>query len=202
MIFILASGSPRRLELLRQIGIEPQVELSNYHEEMRSSNPAELVMANAVGKGQSVVPNVTGDDVVIAADTIVLLDNMILGKPKDREEAFKMLRNLSGKTHEVLTGVAVFYKGKKKVAVEKTIVKFRKLTDREIQNYVKTGEPLDKAGAYGIQGRGAIFINSIAGCYNNVVGLPLTRLYTLFAELDVTLYDELPNKGTTTGRST
>lgn len=202
MIFILASGSPRRLELLRQIGIEPQVELSNYHEEMRSSNPAELVMANAVGKGQSVVPNVTGDDVVIAADTIVLLDNMILGKPKDREEAFKMLRNLSGKTHEVLTGVAVFYKGKKKVAVEKTIVKFRKLTDREIQNYVKTGEPLDKAGAYGIQGRGAIFINSIEGCYNNVVGLPLTRLYTLFAELDVTLYDELPNKGTTTGRST
>ncbi len=202
MTFILASGSPRRLELLRQIGIEPQVELSNYHEEMRSSNPAELVMANAVGKGQSVVPNVTGDDVVIAADTIVLLDNMILGKPKDREEAFKMLRNLSGKTHEVLTGVAVFYKGKKKVAVEKTIVKFRKLTDREIQNYVKTGEPLDKAGAYGIQGRGAIFINSIEGCYNNVVGLPLTRLYTLFAELDVTLYDELPNKGTTTGRST
>ena len=202
MTFILASGSPRRLELLRQIGIEPQVELSNYHEEMRSSNPAELVMANAVGKGQSVVPNVTGDDVVIAADTIVLLDNMILGKPKDSEEAVKMLRNLSGRTHEVLTGVAVFYKGKKKVAVEKTIVKFRKLTDREIQNYVKTGEPLDKAGAYGIQGRGAIFINSIEGCYNNVVGLPLTRLYTLFAELDVTLYDELPNKGTTTGRST
>ena len=202
MTFILASESPRRLELLRQIGIEPKVELSNYHEEMRSSNPAELVMANAVGKGQSVVPNVTGDDVVIAADTIVLLDNMILGKPKDREEAFKMLRNLSGKTHEVLTGVAVFYKGKKKVAVEKTIVKFRKLTDREIQNYVKTGEPLDKAGAYGIQGRGAIFINSIEGCYNNVVGLPLTRLYTLFAELDVTLYEKLPNKGTTTGRST
>ena len=202
MTFILASGSPRRLELLRQIGIEPQVELSNYHEEMSSSKPAELVMANAVGKGQSVVPNGTGDDVVIAADTIVLLDNMILGKPKDREEAFEMLRNLSGRTHEVLTGVAVFYKGKKKVAVEKTIVKFRKLTDREIQDYVKTGEPLDKAGAYGIQGRGAIFINSIEGCYNNVVGLPLTRLYTLFAELDVTLYDELPNQGTTTGRST
>ena len=202
MTIILASGSPRRLELLRQIGIEPQVELSNYHEEMRSSNPAELVMANAVGKGQSVVPNVTGDDVVIAADTIVLLDNMILGKPKDREEAFKMLRNLSGKTHEVLTGVAVFYKGKKKVAVEKTIVKFRKLTDKEIQDYVKTGDSLDKAGAYGIQGRGAIFINSIAGCYNNVVGLPLTRLYTLFAELDVTPYDEPPNQGITTGRST
>ena len=200
MTFILASGSPRRLELLRQIGIEPQVELSNYHEEMRSSNPAELVMANAVGKGQSVVPNVTGDDVVIAADTIVVLDNMILGKPKNSEEAVKMLTNLSGRTHEVLTGVAVFYKGKKKVAVEKTIVKFRKLTDKEIQDYVKTGDSLDKAGAYGIQGRGAIFINSIVGCYNNVVGLPLTRLYTLFAELDVTLYEKLPNKGITKGR--
>ena len=202
MTFILASESPRRLELLRQIGIEPKVELSNYHEEMCASNPAELVKANAVGKGKSVLPKCTGDDVVIAADTIVVLDNMILGKPKNSEEAFKMLRNLSGRTHEVLTGVAVFYKGKKKVAVEKTIVKFRKLTDKEIQDYVKTGDSLDKAGAYGIQGRGAIFINSIAGCYNNVVGLPLTRLYTLFAELDVTLYDELPNKGTTTGRST
>jgi septum formation protein len=202
MTFILASGSPRRLELLRQIGIEPEVKLSNYNEEMSTSNPAELVMSNAVGKGQSVLPTCNDDDVVIAADTIVVLDNMILGKPKNSEEALKMLNNLSGRTHEVFTGVAVFYKGKKKVEVEKTSVKFRKLTDKEIQAYVKTGDPLDKAGAYGIQGRGAIFINSIAGCYNNVVGLPLTRLYTLFAELDVTLYDELPNQGITTGRST
>lgn len=202
MTFILASGSPRRLELLRQIGIEPQVKLSNYNEDMSTSNPAELVMANAVGKGQSVLPTCNDDDVVIAADTIVVLNNMILGKPENSEEALKMLRNLSGRTHEVFTGVAVFYKGKKKVAVEKTSVKFRKLIDKEIQAYVKTGDPLDKAGAYGIQGRGAIFINSIEGCYNNVVGLPLTRLYTLFAELDVTLYDELPYQGITTGRST
>jgi len=202
MTFILASGSPRRLELLRQIGIEPQIKLSDYIEDMSISNPAELVIVNAVGKGQNFLAKCSGDDVVIAADTIVVLDNMILGKPKDREEAFKILRNLSGRTHEVLTGVAVFYKGENKVAVEKTIVKFRKLTDKEIQAYVRTGEPLDKAGAYGIQGRGAIFINSIVGCYNNVVGLPLTRLYTLFAELDVTLYDELSHQGITTGRST
>jgi septum formation protein len=200
MKFILASGSPRRLGLLRQIGIEPQVKVSNYNEEMSDANPAELVMANAVGKGSSVLLNCNSDDVVIAADTIVVLDNMILGKPKNSADAVKILKNLSGRTHEVFTGIAVFYKGKKKVAVEKTIVEFRTLTDREIQAYVATGEPVDKAGAYGIQGRGAIFINSIAGCYNNVVGLPLTRLYTLFAELDVTLYDKLPNQGIATGR--
>ena len=160
MTFILASGSPRRLELLRQIGIEPKVELSNYHEELCAANPAELVKANAVGKGKSVLPKCTGDDVVIAADTIVVLDNMILGKPKNSEEAVKMLTNLSGRTHEVFTGVAVFYKGKKKVAVEQTIVKFRKLTYKEIQVYVGTGEPLDKAGAYGIQGRGTVSLKS------------------------------------------
>jgi len=202
MTFILASGSPRRLELLRQIGIEPQVKVSNYNEDMRAKDPAELVMANAEGKGRSVLLNCNSDDVVIAADTIVVLDNIILGKPKNSADAVKILKKLSGRTHEVLTGIAVFYKGKKKVAAEKTIVEFRTLTEQEIQAYVATGEPMDKAGAYGIQGRGTIFINSIAGCYNNVVGLPLTRLYTLFAELDVTLYDELPHQGITTGRQT
>lgn len=200
MTFILASASPRRLELLRQIDIEPRVVVSKYAETMEKKEPYEIVLDNALGKGIGVLDYCQKDDVVISADTIVVLDGKILGKPKNYEAAVFMLKTLSGRTHEVLTGVAVFYKNKKVVAVEKTLVKFRVLTDTEIQQYVATREPMDKAGAYGIQGRGAILVDSIVGCYNNVVGLPLTRLYTLFAELDVTLYEKLPNKGVTKGR--
>lgn len=200
MTFILASGSPRRLELLRQIDVEPCVVIGNYDEAMNKEDPYATVVDNAVGKGLSVLKYCQKDDVVIAADTIVVMNNEILGKPINIDAAIEMLQTLSGRTHEVITGVAVFYKNKKVVAVEKTAVTFRKLTDTEIQQYVATGEPMDKAGAYGIQGRGAILVDSISGCYNNVVGLPLTRLYTLFAELDVTLYDKLPNKGITEGR--
>ncbi len=200
MTFILASGSPRRLELLRQIGIEPHVVVSNYVEEIQTKEPDALVQGNALGKGLSVLANCHSDDVVIAADTIVLLDKEILGKPQNYENAINMLKKLSGRTHEVLTCVAVFYKNKNVLAVEKTFVKFRVLTDKEIKKYVATGEPMDKAGAYGIQGRGALLVDSIVGCYNNVVGLPLTKLYTLFAELDVTLDDKLPNQGITKRR--
>ena len=200
MTFILASASPRRLDLLRQINIEPRVVVSNYAETMGKNAPYEIVLDNALGKGISILDYCQNDDIVIAADTIVVLDGKILGKPKNNEDAVVMLKTLSGRTHEVLTGVALFYKNKKAVAVEKTSVKFRVLTDNEIQQYVATREPMDKAGAYGIQGQGAILVDSIVGCYNNVVGLPLTRLYTLFAELDVTLYEKLPNKGVAKGR--
>lgn len=200
MTIILASGSPRRLELLRQIKIEPRVVVSNYEENMKIKEPYKIAIDNAVGKGLSVLDCCQKDDVIIAADTIVVLDDVILGKPQNNEDAVIMLKTLSGRTHEVLTGVAVFYQDKKAMAVEKTFVSFRILTDAEILKYVATGEPMDKAGAYGIQGLGALFVDSIVGCYNNVVGLPLTRLYTLFAELDVTLDDELLNKGITRGR--
>jgi len=200
MTFILASGSPRRLELLQQIGIEPHVMVSNYAEDMQTKEPDALVQSNAFGKGLRVLANCHSDDVVIAADTIVLLDKEILGKPQNIGSAINILKKLSGRTHEVLTGVAVFYKNKNVVAVEKTFVKFRVLTDEEIKKYVATGEPMDKAGAYGIQGRGALLVDSIVGCYNNVVGLPLTKLYTLFAELDVTFDDKLPNQGITKRR--
>lgn len=200
MSFILASGSPRRLELLRQIGIEPRIMVSNYVENVQAETAEVLVRKNALGKGLSVLPYCRSEDVIIAADTVVLLDNKILGKPKSSCDAVNILKDLSGKTHAVLTGVAVFYKGKNVMAVEKTLVKFRFLTDKEIKEYVATGEPMDKAGAYGIQGRGTLLVESIEGCYNNVVGLPLTKLYTLFAELDVTLYEKLPNQGITQGR--
>ncbi|MCH3913980.1 MAG: Maf family protein [Acidaminococcaceae bacterium] len=196
MQVVLASGSPRRLELLRQIGIKPLVMVSNYHETESGLAPEVLVSTNALGKARSVLAQCSDEVVVIAADTVVVLDGEILGKPKNKEEAGEMLRALSGKAHWVLTGTGVFYRGKHAVRVSATKVYFRNLNEKEIQSYVATGEPLDKAGAYGIQGQGAVFITKIEGSYSNVVGLDLADLYTLFAELDVEQYDKFFFQGT------
>lgn len=199
MELILASGSPRRLELLRQIGVEPKVVVSHSNEEKTAASPAVLVQDNALAKGRDVVQKV-GDAVpVLAADTVVALEGHILGKPGTPEKAWAMLHQLSGRTHQVLTGLALFYRGKVWQHVEVTEVTFARLTDREIQQYTATGEPLDKAGAYGIQGRAALFIPSIRGSYSNVVGLPLAPLRTIFAELDVTPNDTLPDTRNDTG---
>ncbi|MDO5597594.1 MULTISPECIES: Maf family protein [Acidaminococcus] len=199
MELILASGSPRRLELLRQIGVEPKVVVSHSNEEKTAASPAVLVQDNALAKGRDVVQKV-GDAVpVLAADTVVALEGHILGKPGTPEKARAMLHQLSGRTHQVLTGLALFYRGKVWQHVEVTEVTFARLTDREIQQYTATGEPLDKAGAYGIQGRAALFIPSIRGSYSNVVGLPLAPLRTIFAELDVTPNDTLPDTRNDTG---
>lgn len=199
MDLILASGSPRRLELLRQIGVEPKVVVSHSEEEKKAASPAELVQHNALVKGRDVVRK-TGDAVpVLAADTVVALDGSILGKPGTPEKARAMLHRLSGRTHQVLTGLALFYRGKAWQHVEVTEVTFAELTDREIDQYAATGEPLDKAGAYGIQGRAALFIPSIRGSYSNVVGLPLAPLRTIFAELDGAQDDTLPDTRNDTG---
>ncbi|MBR5486799.1 MAG: septum formation protein Maf, partial [Phascolarctobacterium sp.] len=145
----------------------------------------DVVLANAVGKCQAVV-KIKGDSLpVIAADTVVVAEGVILGKPQDAEDAVVMLKQLSGKTHKVLTGIAVSYAGEMLAEVCETKVVFRDLTDEEIKNYVATGEPLDKAGAYGIQGKGAVLVEKIDGCYNNVVGLPLTRMQLILAKLGV-----------------
>ena len=188
MHFVLASGSPRRLMLLAQIGIEADVRPSSFSElSGASDNVEKLVQANALGKGRDVLPLCKKDEVVIAADTVVVLDDKVIGKPKNIEEAKEMLRALSGRSHRVLTGIAVFYKGEEKVETVTTSVCFRKLTSEEIDAYIATGEPMDKAGAYGIQGRGALLVESIGGCYNNVVGLPLTKLYQMLGQLEVKL---------------
>lgn len=185
MRVILASSSPRRLQLLQQIGIEAEVRPAAFDELSTGKMADEVVLANAVGKCQAVCA-VCGDKVpVIAADTVVVLDNQILGKPKDIADAVRMLTELSGRTHKVLTGVAVSFDGRQLAEVCETEVIFRTLTAAEIADYVATGEPLDKAGAYGIQGRGAVFVEKINGCYNNVVGLPLTRLHLMLAKLGV-----------------
>ena len=185
MRVILASSSPRRLQLLQQIGIEAEVRPAAFDELSTGKMADEVVLANAVGKCQAVCA-ACGDKVpVIAADTVVVLDNQILGKPKDAADAVRMLTELSGRTHKVLTGVAVSFDGTQLAEVCETEVIFRNLTAAEIADYVATGEPLDKAGAYGIQGRGAVFVEKINGCYNNVVGLPLTRLHLMLAKLGV-----------------
>ena len=186
MQVILASASPRRLALLQQIGIEATVCPADFDEVSGSAVQAEdVVLANAVGKCQAVV-KIKGDSLpVIAADTVVVAEGVILGKPQNAEDAVEMLKQLSGKTHKVLTGIAVSYVGEMLAEVCETKVVFRDLTDEEIKNYVATGEPLDKAGAYGIQGKGAVLVEKIDGCYNNVVGLPLTRTQLILAKLGV-----------------
>lgn len=186
MQVILASASPRRLALLQQIGIEATVCPADFDEVSGSAVQAEdVVLANAVGKCQAVV-KIKGDSLpVIAADTVVVAEGVILGKPQNAEDAVEMLKQLSGKTHKVLTGIAVSYAGEMLAEVCETKVVFRDLTDGEIKNYVATGEPLDKAGAYGIQGKGAVLVEKIDGCYNNVVGLPLTRMQLILAKLGV-----------------
>lgn len=199
MELILASGSSRRLELLRQIGLEPRVVVSRGEEEKNDVTPEQLVLANALAKGREVRERL-GDRVpILAADTLVALDGEILGKPRDRAEAARMLRKLSGRTHRVLTGMALFFQGQVRTHVETTQVEFSPLSEKDIAWYIATGEPLDKAGAYGIQGKAALFIPSIQGSYTNVVGLPLAPLKKLFAELDVTRNDTLSDPGDASG---
>ncbi len=184
MKVILASASPRRQELLRQIGHTPIVQPASFDEACGTASQAhEVALHNAVGKCDAVTAEV-GDCVpVIAADTIVVIDNVILGKPQDAADAEAMLARLAGRTHQVMTGVAVRYRGRQLADVCVTDVSFRQLTEAQIAAYVATGEPLDKAGAYGIQGRGAVLVERINGCYSNVVGLPLARLQAMLDEL-------------------
>ena len=175
MEVILASASPRRLALLEQVGVQARVCPADFEEEAgRAQSAREVVLRNALGKCRTVAAQ-TGDTIpVVAADTIVVIDEAILGKPHNALEAEAML-----------TGVAVRYQGKELAQVCTTKVYFRQLTEAEIAAYVATGEPLDKAGAYGIQGKGAVLVEKIEGCYNNVVGLPLTMLYSMLKEIGV-----------------
>jgi len=192
---ILASASPRRQELLAMLGLDFKVMVSAFEEKESSglpTTPAELVMTTAWGKAEEVFRITSGqpetaEDLVIGADTIVVLDGRHLGKPAGREEARRMLHALSGRWHEVFTGLALLHRRKSLTACEMTRVHFRPLTDEEIANYINTGEPLDKAGAYGIQGLGAIFVDRIEGCFYNVMGLPVPRLALLLKEYGITL---------------
>ncbi len=178
---ILASASPRRRELLGQIGINFRIQVSEADEEIEVLNPDEMVRELSARKAEAVMTQLAQKEgsLVIGADTVVSCDGVILGKPVDAEDAKRMLRLLSGRSHEVYTGVTLLYgeESRRHTFYERTAVHFAPMTEREIEDYVATGDPMDKAGAYGIQGICARYITGIEGDYNNVVGLPVGRLY-------------------------
>lgn len=192
---ILGSASPRRRELLAQIGVEFEVLASNKEETYTSTEPKEIVKELAQMKAENVASEAEetfgrklSDTIVIGADTIVVRDHQILGKPKDEDDAFAMLQSLQGRTHEVYTGVAILSydaEGNCKIishAVE-TKVRVHEMSKQEIRAYIATGDPMDKAGSYGIQGCFAAYVDGIDGDYYNVVGLPVSYLYQQLKEL-------------------
>lgn len=185
MPLYLASQSPRRAELLSQIGVsfsivQASIDETPLEDESASSYVARMATEKSVAGYTS-----TNEGVVLGSDTTVVLDGHILGKPETREDAMAMLSNLSGQTHQVMTAVCLTNKEQQLLTTSITDVRFRELTAREIRAYCDTDEPMDKAGAYGIQGKGAIFVEHISGSYSGVVGLPLTETYLLLQQMDM-----------------
>ena len=176
---ILASSSPRRKELLEGYNLDLDIFQPKIKEiEALGEEPIQIAMALAFEKAYWVSSRLKGHEIVIGADTIVISGKEVLGKPKDEADAFRILSLLSGKEHNVVTGISIIKANSniKIVDYENTKVKFRKLSNCQIDRYISTGEPMDKAGAYGIQGYGQILVEKIDGCYSNVVGLPLGKL--------------------------
>ncbi|RNA70211.1 Maf family protein [Alteribacter keqinensis] len=182
---ILASQSPRRKKLLEQAGI-PFHTISSQVEEKTDPtlSPEELVVSLAMQKAEAVFKK-NPENVVLGSDTVVSIDGRVLGKPSDKKEARDMLRMLSGRTHEVFTGVAVLSGDKTRTVCEKASVQFYDLSDEEIDGYIKSGEPFDKAGSYGIQGLGAVLVERISGDYFAIVGLPLAKTIRVLREFDI-----------------
>lgn len=174
---ILASASPRRKELMELAGYDFEVICADIVEVVpEEAMPQEVVMSLALQKAQAVAAE-HKEAAVIGSDTVVALDGKILGKPHSEQEACEMLRSLSGRTHKVFTGVAIVCGGKVKNFFDETDVEFYSLGDDEIKKYVATGEPTDKAGAYGIQGKGSVLVKRINGDFFSVMGLPIAKLY-------------------------
>lgn len=187
MKFILASASERRKELLSRIIPDFEVVISDFDEKSVeiSDNIEKYVKTLSEGKARSVSSNSSKDSIIIGSDTIVVIDKKVLGKPKDKNDAFKMLKSLSNNVHRVYSAVTVINNTKKvmKTECQYTEVYFSELSDEDIWRYIDTGECLDKAGAYGIQGFGGVFVKKINGCYYNVVGLPLNLLNKMIKEI-------------------
>lgn len=195
---ILASASPRRRELLTQIGLKFEIMPSHKEERMQENRPAQVVMGLAMDKAEDIFGQVGEDDktdvLVIGADTIVALDNIILGKPKDEEDALKMLRFLQGKTHQVYTGVCMVTADEAQVFYEKTDVTMYPADEEQLIEYIRTGEPMDKAGSYAIQGQGCVLVQEIHGDYNNVVGLPVAQIWQRLMKDEITRKIVIENK--------
>lgn len=188
MNVILLSQSPRRQDLLRQVGLAPVVRPVDLDEASVPSAPSPRAWAEAVARAklEAAPPELDHQVLRVAADTVVVAEGRILGKPRDAQQAADMIRQLSGRWHEVITGMAVQRADRVRVASEVTRVKFRAISEEQVVGYVRSGEPMDKAGAYGIQGLGVLLVERIEGCYTNVVGLPLPRFDALWMELNGT----------------
>lgn len=182
---ILASSSPRRKQLLSDANVRFEICIpSNVNEESQSPDPVEHVLSVSRAKAESVSPQIT-EGIILGADTIVVLSGEILGKPRDKREAFAILKKLSGRTHTVYTGVTLVNKlnGKTLSDYDSTEVTFNPLEESKIESYIETGEPMDKAGAYGIQGMGAFLVKEIKGNLDNVIGLPTEKLKEILRKI-------------------
>lgn len=185
---ILASASPRRKELLENLGYEFQIIPADIDETVNGSkSPEEIVKELALQKASHIANNIDYPAVIIGSDTIVVIDNTILGKPENTEDAYKMLKLLSGRSHQVISGIAIIDTSNNNKIVESASsdVYFRPISEKEITDYISTKEPMDKAGAYAIQGLASTFIEKINGCYNNIVGLPLFKVTRALKEFDL-----------------
>lgn len=191
MSIILASKSPRRRELITLLGIECDVDVADVDENIDFSLSAkENVIRISADKAAAVADKHNSDDIIIAADTMVVCDGARLGKPEDDEDAVRMLKNLSGRTHQVITAITVCRGDKTVSHAEVTDITFRDLCDEEIRAYVALGESSDKAGAYGIQGTASLFVSGIKGDYFNVVGLPVCALAILLRDFGIKILDK------------
>ena len=182
MNIILASQSPRRRELLGLLRRPFTVQAADIDETMQPDNPPQQEVARVSALKAAAIHR-DPEDLVIAADTIVVCDGQILGKPKDEADAFRMLKLLSGRAHQVMTGITVAYKNETITHTEITNIHFRPLSDAEILAYIRTGDPMDKAGSYGIQNGAALFAERLEGDYFNVVGLPVCRLHRMLTQI-------------------
>jgi septum formation protein len=176
---VLASASPRRLEIFKMMGLNPLVIPADVHEPIDHRPPWTLVKDHAMHKAECIRQYFDDNSVIVGADTLVYIDKTTLGKPDSKADAELYLRMLSGKTHTVYSGVCILWQNRKLVEYAKTNVTFCELTDEQIRSYINTREPMDKAGAYGIQGYGCQFITGIKGCYFNVMGFPVQLFYQL-----------------------
>lgn len=192
--FILASQSPRRRELLAQIGVKNfEILVPEADESFDPTQTPQEIVCSICRRKAEAARALAGDDgaIILAADTMVFLDGLRLGKPKDEDDAFEMLRALSGRTHEVCTGVTICRGNEILTRAETTVVTFRPMEDAEIRSYIASGDPMDKAGSYGIQGKAALFASGIEGDYFNVMGLPLHLVGQMLREFHVDLFSEV-----------
>ena len=189
MKIILASASPRRRELLKLIGLNPEIRIPEISESMVPGESIEKFMERiTIAKGINAYQRRYYSSLVISADTIVLLDDRVIGKPRDREDAREMLQSLSGRMHRVWTGMALMYRGETRFRLAQTRVFFQRLSETEIISYLEHEDYLDKAGAYAIQGRAAIFVERIEGCFFNVMGFPLNLFYSMAGDVGIDLF--------------